>query len=92
MAELTTVMKDRVKKLMTAFAYGGRVDDLGKVDARHNSGMYDYVTWMVALDGATLYGNDKLFREYLVEALERGDDELTAEKYAFEMTEKTGNM
>lgn len=80
------VDKRRVRALMTAFAYGGRVDDLGKVDDRHNSGQYDDVQWHVALDGATLYGFDAEFKGHLVDALERGLTESEAEKFAYETT------
>lgn len=86
LAQTTPVDRARVAKLMRAFAYGGRVDDLGKVDDRHNSGMYDKVTWHIALDGATLFGFDNQFRSHLVTGLEQGMTEDEAEDYAYKRT------
>lgn len=77
--------KKRVNSLMAAFRYGGKVDDLGKVDARHNSGQYDEVQWHVALDGATLFGFDAEYKVELVKALDAGLSEKAAENQAYEV-------
>ncbi len=80
------VDKARVNELMRAFRYGEKVDDLEKVDARYNSGQYDWVTWMVALDGSTLAGFSKEFRKNLEAALRNGDSDIEAEEYAYNTT------
>jgi len=79
----TAIDRDRVNALMRAFRYGERADDLDRIDARHNSGQYDDVTWHVALDGATCAGGAKVYREALVEALEAGKTEAEAEDIAY---------
>jgi hypothetical protein len=76
----------RLTHLKRAFTYGGKVDDLGKVDDRHASGMYDNVAWHVALDGATLYGFDREYFTHFVKSYEKHGDESRAEKDAYEIT------
>lgn len=81
-----SVDRDRVNQFMKAFRYGERVNDLSRVDARHGNGQYDFITWNIALDGATLFGHGKQFRRHLVDALERGMTEVEAEEYAYATT------
>ncbi|QWY81883.1 hypothetical protein SEA_HONK_60 [Microbacterium phage Honk] len=86
MTTKTPIDRDRVNALMRAFRYGEKVDDLGKVDARHNSGQYDDITWHVALDGATCAGGASFYRAALIEALEGGATEKEAEDTAYHAT------
>ena len=84
--------RERVSAFMAAFRYGGSVNDLGKVDDRHNSGRYDEITWHIALDGATLFGFAAEFRGHLVNALERGLTEEEAEEYAYTATAEEAGL
>lgn len=83
---LTPDQRAQVNTWMAAFRYGGKVDDLSKVDARHNSGQYDEATWHIALDGATLLGYDYSVRHFLGQALRNGLTGLDAERFAWNMT------
>lgn len=91
MSTIDAEVKAKVNAWMAAFRYGGRVDDLGKVDDRHSSGRYDKVTWHIALDGATLFGHANEFKACLVHALNEGKSDKEAERYAYEtVAEKNG--
>lgn len=77
-------VRAKVNRWMTAFRYGGRVDDLGRVDQRRATGQYDEVTWSIALDGATLSSHPTEYRAALVAALEQGMSDEAAEEHAYE--------
>jgi len=86
---LTPDQRAQVNTWMAAFRYGdksGAAGELGRVDARKDSGQYDEVTWHIALDGATLYGNDYMFRHFLGQALRNGLTGMAIEKFAWNMT------
>jgi hypothetical protein len=74
----------RVNALMAAFRYGGKVDDLGKVDDRWAD--IDNGKWHAACDGATLYGFDAQYKSELVKALDNGESELAAIAQAYRVT------
>jgi hypothetical protein len=76
----------RLRHLRTAFVFGSRADDLGKVDAR-KGGMYNEVAWHVALDGATLgEGLADEYMKHFVNAYSDNGDEAAAEDAAYRIT------
>lgn len=79
-----TLDRPRINAIMNAFRYGGRVDDLGKVDDRW-AGSDDNL-WTAGCDGATLAGLAPEYRGHLIAALEAGYDERAAVKHAYNAT------